>query len=263
MEQSLQELARKLLSDLERLDAGQLSVEEVAPLTDAARDLYERLIALRYVAIERTVKGEEEANDRDENDETPFRLTPVLPGQTSLIDAIEEVIKSTEEAPDLAAESMPNGEAGAESAHKSPSGREAETEAPRAQEPAKPAAEAPEPPAEPESKKPEPAPKAAPAKAKPAARPVAAENTVAERLRRTPIEDLRKAIGLNQKFQFINDLFKGDSTRYNLLIDEVNSAPSLDDALALLGASNDRLDSPDDDDKVALTLLQLVERRFL
>lgn len=257
MEQSLQDLARKLLADIERLDAGQLSVEEVAPLTDAARELYERLIALRYVAMERAVKGDEEANDPASDDETPFRLSPVLPGQTSLIDAIEEVIKSTEQNDETLTD-----EADAPVSEEAPaSGREAETTPPvvDAPEPAAPPA-----PAEQEPANAEVAPKAMPAKAKPAARPVAAaEKTVAERLRRTPIEDLRKAIGLNQKFQFINELFQGDSTRYNLLIDEVNSASSLDDALGLLSASNERLETPDEDDSVAQTLLQLVERRFL
>lgn len=259
MEQSLQDLARKLLADIERLDAGQLSVEEVAPLTDAARDLYERLIALRYVAIELAVKGDDGANDAGSDDETPFRLTPVLPGQTSLIDAIEEVIKSTEQNDETLTE-----EADAPVSEEAPaSGREVEPTPPPVQE-TEPAIEPPAPPSvENEPSKPEPAPKPSSVKTKAATRPIAAENTVAERLRRTPIEDLRKAIGLNQKFQFINDLFQGDSTRYNLLIDEVNSAPSLDDAHALLSASNDRLSAPDDEDKVAQTLLQLVERRFL
>jgi hypothetical protein len=259
MEQSLQDLARKLLTDLERLNAGDLSVEDIAPLADDAREIYERLIALRYVAIERAVKGDTTEDNRDRAEETPFRLSPVLPGQTSLIDAIEEVINSSDEpieapvtevAPPKEVETDEEDQEVELPAESVTSGRQAETKEEHVlPEPAK---------VEPEVAKP-----AATNKTKATAKAIANENTVAERLRRTPIEDLRKAIGLNQKFQFINDLFSGDSTRYNLLIDEVNSAPSLDDAMALLGHANDRLDSPDEDDKVAQTLVQLVERRFL
>ena len=82
-------------------------------------------------------------------------------------------------------------------------------------------------------------------------------------MRRTPIEDLRKAIGINQRFQFLNELFSGDNERYVRTIDEVNSADSLSAAMAILGAANERLAQPDEDDAVAQALLQLVERRFL
>lgn len=259
MEQSLQDLARKLLSDLERLDAGQLSVEEVSPLTDAARELYERLIALRYVAVEREVKGSDAPAAQNTGDEMPFRLTPVLPGQTSLIDAIEEVVKNTEPAEDPVVE-----ESDAPAKEETPaSGREADNTPNEDKETRPPKKDEPAPPVVAQTPKPEPSPKPAKQKAKPVGQPGASENTVAERLRRTPIEDLRKAIGLNQKFQFINDLFQGDSTRYNLLIDEVNSAPSLNDARSLLQAANERLAHPAEEDQLAQTLIQLVERRFL
>lgn len=256
MKQSLQDLAKQLHEAIERLGAGEASIDDLVPLTDTAREVYERLIALRYVAIEREVKRE----DDEQEEAQPFRLTPALPGQTSLIDAIEEVINGDDDKKDLNAE-------------ETPADPEPEEEPVFVEAPAKPAKEAPK-----EEQAPKVASEKAPAKeVKPTPKPVMPQSvsdkmrantdahgrTVADRLRQTPIEDLRKAIGLNQKFQFINDLFSGDSTRYNLLIDEVNSADSLKDALGLLAKADDRLNSPDEEDRVATTLVQLVERRFL
>ena len=59
MNGTLHQIAQELAAALERLEKGDLQLEEVGPLTDQARELYERLVALRYVAIERLVKPSE------------------------------------------------------------------------------------------------------------------------------------------------------------------------------------------------------------
>ncbi len=46
---------------------------------------------------------------------------------------------------------------------------------------------------------------------------------VADSLQMSSINDLREAIGINDKFLFINELFNGDLERYNKVIDELNS----------------------------------------
>ncbi len=45
---------------------------------------------------------------------------------------------------------------------------------------------------------------------------------VATSLVETPIKDLRKAIGINDKYVFINELFKGDESAYELSIKTLN-----------------------------------------
>jgi hypothetical protein len=45
---------------------------------------------------------------------------------------------------------------------------------------------------------------------------------VADSLQISGISDLREAIGINDKFLFINELFNGDLERYNKVIDELN-----------------------------------------
>ena len=44
-----------------------------------------------------------------------------------------------------------------------------------------------------------------------------------ETLKESPIKDLRKAIGINDRFLFINDLFRGDESMYERSIRTINS----------------------------------------
>ena len=46
---------------------------------------------------------------------------------------------------------------------------------------------------------------------------------VASQLTETPIKDLRKAIGINDKYVFINELFKGNETLYENSIKTINN----------------------------------------
>ena len=44
-----------------------------------------------------------------------------------------------------------------------------------------------------------------------------------EVLKETPVKDLRKAIGINDRYVFINDLFRGDDSMYERSIKTINS----------------------------------------
>jgi hypothetical protein len=44
-----------------------------------------------------------------------------------------------------------------------------------------------------------------------------------EILKETPVKDLRKAVGINERFVFINDLFRGDEAMYERSIKTINS----------------------------------------
>jgi hypothetical protein len=44
-----------------------------------------------------------------------------------------------------------------------------------------------------------------------------------EVLKETPVKDLRKAIGINERFVFINELFRGDESMYERSIKTINS----------------------------------------
>ncbi len=46
---------------------------------------------------------------------------------------------------------------------------------------------------------------------------------LSDRLQESPIKDLRKAIGINDRFLFINELFRGDEAMYERSIKTINS----------------------------------------
>lgn len=58
--------------------------------------------------------------------------------------------------------------------------------------------------------------------------------SVAARMQRSKINDLRSAIGINDKFLFINELFRGNMQQYNKVLDELNDFKSLNGAQTYL-----------------------------
>ena len=106
-----EELANQLSDRLQKLSDGKLKLAELDELTQMSRELYERMVVLRYKTM-------------DTEEETPSAPPPapsikfkvdkgvVSENQTSLIDAIEEIdseVKTSalEEKPNLSVESMP------------------------------------------------------------------------------------------------------------------------------------------------------------
>lgn len=60
--------------------------------------------------------------------------------------------------------------------------------------------------------------------------PVQGSARIAERMQKKPIRDLKAAIGINERFLFINHLFAGDSGEYHKAIETVNTAPNIEAA---------------------------------
>ncbi|MFZ4463495.1 MAG: hypothetical protein ACOYN5_06585 [Bacteroidales bacterium] len=60
------------------------------------------------------------------------------------------------------------------------------------------------------------------------------DHSIAAKMQQKRIHDLRAAIGINEKFLFINELFGGNLNQYNKTIDELNNMVSLDGARAFL-----------------------------
>jgi hypothetical protein len=58
----------------------------------------------------------------------------------------------------------------------------------------------------------------------------ASKLTLVERMQKTKVDNLAIAIGLNQKFLFMNFLFLGENTSYNDAIDKLNNMPTAADA---------------------------------
>jgi hypothetical protein len=57
------------------------------------------------------------------------------------------------------------------------------------------------------------------------------EESLAEKFQKNKITDLKEAIGINEKFYFINELFDGVMKEYNEAIETLNSKPLKEEAL--------------------------------
>ena len=89
----------------------------------------------------------------------------------------------------------------------------------------------------------------------------APEKTVADKLRQQPITDLKSAIGLNQKFLFMNDLFEGENEKFNDAINKINSFKTLQEALAYI--DREISSAWDKENSSVINFMDLVERRFM
>jgi hypothetical protein len=60
------------------------------------------------------------------------------------------------------------------------------------------------------------------------------DKSVGAKIGRQPIEEIRTAIGINDKFLFINELFSGSMENYNKMLDELNDFKSFNGASTYL-----------------------------
>ena len=85
---------------------------------------------------------------------------------------------------------------------------------------------------------------------------------VATALQEAPIRDLKKAIGLNDRFLFVNDLFRGDENMYERSVKTINSFNIYPEAEYWITRElKVKLSWPDGSETVRL-FDQLVKRRF-
>jgi len=87
------------------------------------------------------------------------------------------------------------------------------------------------------------------------------DNSIASRMQMNPISDLKVAIGLNEKFLFTNELFKGNEEEYNRAISKLNQMEGLNSALEILNSLKLRYQWNDNPDAYE-TLFDLVKRRY-
>jgi membrane-associated HD superfamily phosphohydrolase len=85
---------------------------------------------------------------------------------------------------------------------------------------------------------------------------------VVEVLKHEPIKDLRKAIGINDRFVFINDLFRGDEAMYERSIKTINSFHIFPEAEYWINREMIVKLGWDADSEIVRHFYQLVKRRF-
>ena len=89
------------------------------------------------------------------------------------------------------------------------------------------------------------------------------KRSLADKLALTPLPDIKKAISLNLKFQFINELFSGDAAAFEAAIFKLDTATDGKTAMTVLEHELLSARGWDVESKVFLDLHTLVERRYL
>lgn len=80
------------------------------------------------------------------------------------------------------------------------------------------------------------------------------ENTV-------QVEDIRELVGINEKFQFINELFEGILNEYNAAMNQLNNYPSYNEAEAYLNSVK-AIYKWDDENPVVEKFFSIVRRKL-
>lgn len=276
--QRLSEIAGDLQKHIEMLESGQLSTSQVELMADQARELYERLIVLRFRAYDKDVKNQTPASVQAEA--APLAVTPVFEIEEPAAEPIqaeaaapstEEVIEeihfeisapvveeTTEEIEEEEEETTPE--------ETSFSFRVSEPIVAPNQVNLIDAIEEIESTQEVEAPKVEPAQFTSPLFKSESvndrlSKTVGAQETLAQKMEHTPISDLKKAITLNQRFQFSKELFKGNNQDYEVTIDRLNTT-NRDEAMRTLETLRSKY-SWNNESAVAQDFTELVERRFL
>ncbi|MEO6547566.1 MAG: hypothetical protein ABIN94_06185 [Ferruginibacter sp.] len=85
---------------------------------------------------------------------------------------------------------------------------------------------------------------------------------ISERLTASPVKDLRKAIGINDRFLYINDLFRGDEAMYERSIKTINGFSIWPEAEYWIRRELKTKLGWTEDDEAVKQFDQLVKRRF-
>ncbi|MDD3875306.1 MAG: hypothetical protein PHT69_01660 [Bacteroidales bacterium] len=86
--------------------------------------------------------------------------------------------------------------------------------------------------------------------------------TLESRIKKTPISDLKAAIGVNEKFRFINELFKGNLAEYTEAVIKLNAFAGIEEAASFLEALSVKY-KWDTSSGAFSALSELVGRRYL
>lgn len=89
------------------------------------------------------------------------------------------------------------------------------------------------------------------------------DSTIAGKLQKKPIESLNKAIGPNEKFIFIKELFKGDREAFNETIKHLDSLSDFEEAEKYIHKNIAGKYEWDFNLKSVVTFFDLVQRRYL
>ena len=86
---------------------------------------------------------------------------------------------------------------------------------------------------------------------------------IADKLKQTPIKDLKSYIGLNKRFSFISVLFRGSEQQYEAAISSINSLGTYEEAMNFIRDEILTKYEWKDDEPVVAEFFNLIMRRYL
>ncbi len=235
-----------------RLESGSLNAEEIMSMTELSRQLHERLIILQYKAFEEQVRLMESPGEKEnaENEPTAMEDLTDFPSVIDIVPDLPKVEEPAVEITEMEEVEIPlqsEEEDEEEIPEERPAFRLSDTDVSPNQISLIDSIE--------EIKRME---QSINQKYKTGDGP-----SLAQKLHQKPVTNLKNAIGLNQKFQYLSVLFKSDKEAYNFSIERLNNASSYLEADEYIqNTLKNRYDwemkSP-----VVKEFMNLIERRFL
>lgn len=90
-----------------------------------------------------------------------------------------------------------------------------------------------------------------------------AKPTLGDKVSKQKLHDIKRGIGINERFLFANELFGGDMSAFSRAVEELNHVDSENDANRLLNENLATKYRWDDEDETVLAFKSLVSRRFV
>jgi hypothetical protein len=274
---SIPEIINQLKTLSDQLESGNMPASELETMLDNVRELYERMVVLRYKALEAEAKKEEPVVIPGPEPEPEVKEeAPVVEESTESFGEIkfsvgipEEQEPEVEETRELEPEVEPEPEVeqvAVPEVEKTPEPEPVEVEESAPETPIE-AVNSPEKQVQPdihpnqtnlldaiEERQKEESfnEKFASSESK----------SVGDKLQKSRIEDLKKAIGINMKYLFMNDLFEGENTIFNEAVDQLNEFGNWDEAKSYMNTLQEKYNW-DQGHKSVVKFTELVERRYV
>lgn len=85
--------------------------------------------------------------------------------------------------------------------------------------------------------------------------------SLGEKMQQNQINDIKSAIGINDKFLFINELFEGNLKNYNQAVEQLNLATNKEEAMSSFKSFQEKFNWPEKDEAV-VKLKTILNRKF-
>ncbi len=251
--QNISDLITELNEKLQKLNNGSLEIEQVEPMVDNAKELYERLVVLRYKVYEKfgEPQSEEETSfdfsGITEVEETKIEEKPVAEEVEEVVEKevvveADELVEETEEIEETIEEIEVVKEEPSEEPMQAGFDFSGAIEEPRKE-----------------------APEEIPASESSLHEKLTNDDdelSLRKKLQNTPVTDIKSEISLARRFEYISILFEEDKDAYDNAISEFNSCSGVEEARTKLNNYSQKYNW-DLENKAIVKFVELVERRYL